>query len=320
MAARFLSHYFGRRAGTKPLRILHIWDQMIRGVLFIVLALPFLGIVVCDMSGLAHTADSKPQSVQGSNNGRQEALDPRLVTQLCSQQEVCKLFAWSSVGGGKLQIIGVRNDAELVRIIVSRVNGAYTIDSTEPVYRAWKKDNKGIRGIASHIISESGSLKLEKFLPETEIAFASTIVEQRDCRVHFILVWRALSRTSGVSYDSTGIDMRTITEIGSRVVANRGENLSCVSAEAAYPQDVDGDGHPEFVFIGVDNSEHLYIWKINEDCSPEKIAFEDEDGEISDEATGKGVSLKTAGKRIIRCTYQDVRTSGYRGEEWVVGN
>jgi len=172
------------------------------------------------------------------------------------------------------------------------VDGTFRINEAEPVYRARHHDNRGLRGIESHIISESGSLKLDQYLPDTEVPFASNIVDQGGCRVHFIVVWRALSRTSKVSYDPVGIDVRIVTEVGSRVVSNRSENLSFLSAEAAYTQDIYGGGQREYVFIGGDNSEHLYIWTINENCSPEKIAFEDEDGETSDEATGKEISLK----------------------------
>lgn len=237
----------------------------------------------CSLVHRASTAQNRnvQSSVEQSKDVElEEPLDPALVS-LLQEQQIKKPFAWGlwsktqETGG----VIGINNNGELQRINFTRApDGKYAITPSEAPHEL------------SQCIETSGSLDIRHLVPDSEFPFKSNVLTSGDCNIHFILVWRALNRSLHETQLLDAIDVRIIVERNSQVISNESEKKAFFGVAAAYLKDINNDQRQEYVFIGDDNSKHLYVWTADTDCTVTSILFESE--VEKEKTTDKSVSGK----------------------------
>jgi hypothetical protein len=144
---------------------------------------------------------------KAQNEWIEEAPDPDLLESLVRHEQITRPFAWGSWDDNKEkgEIIGIDREGRLKSVLFDKTNVGYSLTAAREMNAP---------------ISSSGGLNLREFLTDREFPFKSDIVEGESCRVHFVLVRRALNRSFRKTLVLQTIDLRIIVERHSQVVSS----------------------------------------------------------------------------------------------------
>lgn len=228
-----------------------------------------------------------PTNPSSQNARLQDELSPELVTLLEMEQNIAKPFAWGLIGGieEKYIVVGIDRDGRLKTVILAKRGNSYQVVRSGP--HAERQDA---------LITNSGSLRLAELQTDSEFPFKSEVFTVRNCKVHFVFSWRALNRSFRKGSFLTGIDVRIVIEENSKIISNEACGFSFAGFQDPFEKDINRDGNQEVVFVGIDNSKHVYLWTLNPDCSVKPILFEfEEEGSLIREnsVSGRELFLRT---------------------------
>jgi hypothetical protein len=211
----------------------------------------------------------------------EDSLDPTLLDLLRHQEQIVRPFAW---GGTKEKsiIVGVDAEDRLKVISFTKTADGYVIHQSEPFPLPENHDT---------LIRMSDSLALQDYVTDREFPFKSDIIALENCQVHFVLVQRANERFLAGTSPLTGIDMRVIAEKDNKVFSNELAGLLFFGLRKTLIKDINNDEKLDYVFIGEDTYQHIYLWTVDHDCAVKPLYFE-EDGDLMQSVPGRDVFLR----------------------------
>lgn len=215
------------------------------------------------MSQTASTQDQPAAQPTHLSPDYEELLEPELLDLLRREEHIVRPFAW---GGPREKglVAGIDQQGKLKTVRFRKTKQGYAVDRIE------EEPNKEVRRV-----EESGSLFLGDLLSEREFPFRSDIVIVGRCRVHFVLVLRAVERSLVRDlYRLTEVNLRIITETDSGIVSSGPERFGFFSLQEASTIDLNSDGRCDYLVIGQDNYKHLYAWTVTDNCAAESMLFE----------------------------------------------
>ena len=230
----------------------------------------------------------------------EEPLDPVLLRLLQQEQQIARPFAWGGPSEAGI-IIGIDERKKLKTVYFGKTDAGYVIRKSEP-FRIL--ENESLR------IDKSGSVDLQSALTDREFALKADIISMEQCQVHFVVVERALVRSLRNTVSPlTVIDVRIILARNSEVVSSENVGLSFFGVREALVTDINGDGNPDYVFIGEDNSKFIYVWTVEPNCGIKPMLFEFEDRPVTESSvSGREVFLRpdrsTGGYTIHTRSYE----------------
>ena len=248
-----------------------------------------LGVCLCfvscfDSRSVSSTREDKRPAVAENQqiNEVRESLDPDLMRLLKKGARLIQPFAWGSRNGVG-SVVGIDEEGKLVRVTFANEGGNYVVKEVAP-YSVKEGENR--------LLERSGSLELKTYLTDREFPFKSDIVSFGDCKIHFVLVHEALSRSFNGTYLSlTDVRLREITERQSQEISTFQEGPLSLTAEQTLVADINGDGNQDYVFIGSDMAMSIRIWTVFPDCTVKRIYFR-EGGHLAESEENKEVLLQ----------------------------
>jgi len=212
---------------------------------------------------------------------RDETINQNLIASLQREWPGIKPFAWGSWDdkGEKGSVIGIDEYGKLLKIYFSRTGEEYEIrlsDTEHPL---------------NDRIDTSGMLNLQDYITGEEFPFRADRINRQGCTVHFVLVWKAISRSMRKNFALDCIDLRIIIEKGSVIAYNELVGFSFIGLGESFIKDVNGDGKEDYIFIYESGYKHIRCWKVEADCSVHAIRFKEQDG-YSTSVPGRVLLLK----------------------------
>ncbi len=216
---------------------------------------------------------------KAQNEWVEEAPDLDLLESLVRDEQIIRPFAWGSWDDNKKQgeIVGIDREGRLKSVLFAKTDVGYSLTAARELNKP---------------ISSSGRLNLREYLTDREFPFKSDIVEDGSCRVHFVLVRRALNRSFRKTLVLQTIDLRIIVERHSQVVSSEVQGFRMVvGLRQAFIKDINGDGAHDYVFVDEDNYKHIRVWSVQPDCTVKPIRFK-EDHDLSTSVPGRELFLQ----------------------------
>jgi hypothetical protein len=228
------------------------------------------------------SANSRQQQAKGTpaeQFGRQELL-MRLKSELGIEQP----FAWGVFSAIKkgIQVVGIGQDGRLKKAYCFEAGDGYELKTGE------HKFNEPVK--------KSGDLELSEYITDAEFPFDAKIITAGDCKVHFISLWQATSRSFTEPYLALDVvSVRMIVEKDHQVISSRIEEGYDIALVQASLEDVNGDGKTDFLLITNTMQKTAIIWSVGPGCDVKRLPFKHENSKTTDLMGGKDVFLTRDG-------------------------